>query len=110
MKHTDRESEEQYLKETLKVIEDNLANYSCEVTRMQAEINEMLEHYHDNDVELWTILNNTITLNEHMKRNLERNEKAKHKPYFGRIIFHFLYTYIYSSWTITYYLHSGRDT
>ena len=37
MKHTDRESEEQYLKETLKVIEDNLANYSCEVTRMQAE-------------------------------------------------------------------------
>lgn len=88
MKHTDRESEEQYLKETLKVIEDNLANYSCEVTRMQAEINEMLEHYHDNDVELWTILNNTITLNDHMKRNLLRNERAKQKPYFGRIIFH----------------------
>lgn len=88
MKHTDRESEEQYLKETLKVIEDNLANYSREVTRMQAEIDEMLEHYHDNDVELWTILNNTITLNDHMKRNLLRNERAKQKPYFGRIIFH----------------------
>ncbi len=88
MKHTDRESEEQYLKETLKVIEDNLANYSREVTRMQAEIDEMLEHYHDNDVELWTILNNTITLNDHMNRNLLRNERAKQKPYFGRIIFH----------------------
>ena len=88
MKHTDRESEELYLKETLKVIEDNLANYSGEVTRMQAEIDEMLEHYHDNDVELWTILNNTITLNDHMKRNLVRNERAKNKPYFGRIIFH----------------------
>ena len=88
MKHTDRESEEQYLKETEQVIESNLENYGREVTRMQSEIDEMLEHYHDNDVELWTILNNTITLNEHMKRNLERNEKAKHKPYFGRIIFH----------------------
>ena len=48
----------------------------------------MLEHYHDNDVEVWTILNNTITLNEHMKRALERNERALHKPYFGRIIFY----------------------
>lgn len=88
MNHTDKESEKLYLKETLQVIEDNLKNYSSEVTRMQAEIDEMLEHYHDNDVELWTILNNTITLNDHMKRNLERNERARHKPYFGRIIFH----------------------
>lgn len=87
MMHTDRESEEHYLRETLQVIESNLANYSSEVTRMQAQIDEMLEHYHDNDVELWTILNNTITLNDHMKRNLERNERAKHKPYFGRIVF-----------------------
>lgn len=88
MNHTDKEAEEQYLKETLQVIEDNLENYGSEVTRMQTEIDEMLEHYHDNDVELWTILNNTITLNDHMKRNLERNERARHKPYFGRIIFH----------------------
>lgn len=88
MKHTDREAEAQYLKQTLKVVESNLKNYSQESARMQGEIDEMLEHYHDNDVELWTILNNTITLNEHMKRALIRNERAKEKPYFGRIIFH----------------------
>ncbi len=88
MKHTDRAAEEKYLQETLQVIESNLSSYSSEVTRMQAEIDEMLEHYHDNDVELWTILNNTITLNDHMKRALVRNERAKGKPYFGRIIFH----------------------
>lgn len=88
MKGTDREAEEQYLKQTLKVVETNLENYSRESARMQSEIDEMLEHYHDNDVELWTILNNTITLNDHMKRALERNERAKEKPYFGRIIFH----------------------
>ena len=55
---------------------------------MQASIDEMLEHYHDNDVEVYTMLSNTITLHDHMKRALERNEKAKYKPYFGRIVFH----------------------
>lgn len=88
MKRTDKEAEEQYLKQTLKVVETNLENYSRESARMQRDIDEMLEHYHDNDVELWTILNNTITLNEHMKRALVQNERAKTKPYFGRIIFH----------------------
>lgn len=87
MDHTDRESEKQYLKDTLQVVECNLENYGREVTRMQEEIDEMLEHYHDNDVELWTLLNNTITMNDHMKRALQRNERARSKPYFGRIIF-----------------------
>lgn len=87
MKNTDRKAEEQYLQETMQVIEKNLANYGSEVSRMQGEIDEMLEHYHDNDVELWTLLNNTITLNDHMKRAMERNERASHKPYFGRIVF-----------------------
>lgn len=87
MKNTDRKAEEQYLQETMQVIQRNLANYGGEVSRMQGEIDEMLEHYHDNDVELWTLLNNTITLNDHMKRAMERNERASHKPYFGRIIF-----------------------
>lgn len=84
---TDRTWEEQHLKQTLEVVEHNLEHYSQETKRMQAEIDVMLEHYHDNDVELWTLLNNTITLNEHMKMALKRNEKAKEKPYFGRIIF-----------------------
>lgn len=87
LQHTDRHSEEQYLKQTLQVVEDNLENYGRETKRMQAQIDEMLEHYHDDNAELWTLLNNTITLNEHMKMALLRNERAKGKPYFGRIIF-----------------------
>ena len=82
------QEEEKYLKETLAVINDNVRNYEKEVSAMQASIDEMLERYHDNDVELYTILSNTITLHDHMKRALERNEKAKNKPYFGRIVFH----------------------
>jgi len=82
-----RKAEEDYLRETLEVVSRNLKNYSGEVARMQENIDEMLARYHDNDVEVLTILNNTVTMHEHMKRALMRNEKAKNKPYFGRIVF-----------------------
>ncbi len=82
-----RWEEENYLKQTLAVVKSNVDNYGREVARMQGDIDEMLAHYHDNDVEVLTILNNTVTLHEHMKRALIRNEKAQSKPYFGRIIF-----------------------
>ena len=82
------QEEENYLRETLAVINNNIRNYENEVSAMQVSIDEMLERYHDNDVELYTMLSNTITLHDHMKRALERNEKAKNKPYFGRIVFH----------------------
>lgn len=81
------QEEEAYLAKTLAVVRDNVKNYGSEVARMQADIDEMLEHYHDNDVEVLTILNNTVTMHEHMKRALVRNEKALKKPYFGRIVF-----------------------
>lgn len=82
-----RQAEERYLKKTLETVRANVENYGKEVARMQDDIDEMLAHYHDNDVEVLTILNNTVTLHEHMKRALMRNEKARNKPYFGRIIF-----------------------
>lgn len=87
-KDLSRQAEERYLEQTLAVVRDNLDNYGREVNRMQNDIDEMLAHYHDNDVEVYTILTNTVTLHEHMKRALMRNEKALSKPYFGRIIFH----------------------
>lgn len=83
-----RQAEEAHLKNTLAIVRENVDNYSREVIRMNADIEEMLRHYHDNDVEVYTILNNTVTMHDHMKRALERNEKAIRKPYFGRIIFH----------------------
>ena len=85
---TSRHAEELYLQQTLAIVKDNLTHYGQEVARMQEDIDEMLAHYHDNDVEVLTILNNTVTLHDHMKRALLRNEKAQNKPYFGRIIFH----------------------
>ena len=78
----ERKREEEHLAETLAVVRKNVEAYSSEVSRMQADIDEMLEHFHDNDVEVLTILNNTITLHDHMKRALIRNERALKKPYF----------------------------
>ncbi|MDE7285695.1 MAG: AAA family ATPase, partial [Lachnospiraceae bacterium] len=85
---TSRQEEENHLKQTLAVIKDNIKNYEQEIARMQKDIDEMLEHYHDNDPEVFSILNTTVTLHEHMKRAFMRNEKALSRPYFGRIIFH----------------------
>lgn len=87
-KATSRPDEEAHLEQTLAIVRENVDNYSREAARMNADIEEMLRHYHDNDVEVYTILNNTITMHDHMKRALVRNEKALNKPYFGRIIFH----------------------
>ena len=73
---TSRQDEEKHLEETLDVVRSNMEEYGRQVRDMQADIDEMLEHYHDNDFETYTILTNTITLHDHMKRALQRNEKA----------------------------------
>ena len=83
----ERRKEEAHLKETLAVVRANVETYEAKVSRMKGDIDEMLEHFHDNDVEVLTLLNNTITLHDHMKRALERNVRALKKPYFGRIHF-----------------------
>ncbi len=83
-----RPAEERYLKQTLQVIQNNITNYGDDVSRMREEIDVILDHFHDDNPELINQLENTITLHDHMKRALERNERAQKKPYFGRIIFH----------------------
>lgn len=82
-----RQEEEAYLDETLAVVKRNVEQYGQEVRKMGGEIDEMREHFRSNDVEMLTLLHNTITLRDHMKRALLRNEKAQRKPYFGRIVF-----------------------
>ena len=87
---TSREDEEKHLKETLDIIHANIDSYSRQVNEMKADIQEMLTHYHNphDNAGIYAILNNTITLHDHMKRALERNERAESKPYFGRICYH----------------------
>nr|MDE7327068.1 hypothetical protein [Lachnospiraceae bacterium] len=62
-----REKEEAHLAECLTVIKANIAVYEEEVKRMNAEIKQMYDQYHDNDPEIFTELSNTIPMNENMK-------------------------------------------
>ncbi len=80
--------EEAHLTRTLAVIEHNLTEYGQEVSRLRQEIDDMLDHFHDDNPELINTLENTMTRYDNLKRALERNEKAMNKPYFGRIVFH----------------------
>lgn len=82
-----RREEEENLCRTLSLVRQNVENYAAEERRMQADIDEMLEHYHDNDAEIYTILSNTITMHEHVKQALAHNRRALQKPYFGRIVY-----------------------
>ncbi len=84
---TTRIAEEAYLKNTLQIVKSNVKNYEKSISQMQEEIDEMLEHYHDNDIEIYTSLSNTVTMRDNMKWALRRNQKAMKKPYFGRIVF-----------------------
>ena len=88
LSNTSRQAEESYLEATKAVISHNLVQYGQQVTQMREEIDDMLEHFHDDNPELINQLENTITMHDHLKRALERNERAQNKPYFGRIIFH----------------------
>ncbi len=83
-----RQAEEQYLTRTLKVIHNNVETYGRDVARMRAEIDDMLDHFHDDNPELINTLENTMTMHDSLHRALERNKRALPKPYFGRIIFH----------------------
>lgn len=83
-----RQAEEQHLTQTLNIIHENLNSYGQEVSRMRSQIDDMQAHFHDDNPELINTLENTYTMYDHMKRALERNERAQKKPYFGRIIFH----------------------
>ena len=83
----ERQREEAYLQETLRVVEWNIENYENEIREMSGQIDEMLQRYHDNDAEIYTQMSNTVTMRDHMQYALMRNQKALKKPYFGRINF-----------------------
>ena len=79
--------EEKYLNQTLDIVKRNVENYESEIREMSDQIEEMLQHYHDNDVEVYTQMSNTVTMLDHMQSALKRNQRATKKPYFGRIDF-----------------------
>ena len=82
---TDWQQETQHLAECLEVIKENIGMYQEKIAVLSGDINQMYDQYRDDDPEIFTELSNAITMNEHMKVSLAKNERALHKAYFGRI-------------------------
>lgn len=85
---TSRRYEELYYDSLKKIIRENVERSRASTDAMRADIETMRDQYHDGDVEIWTTLNNTITMYENEMKSLQKNERAYNKPYFGRIIYY----------------------
>ncbi|MGN0142094.1 MAG: AAA family ATPase [Roseburia sp.] len=82
-----REAEEERLAYVLEIAQKNLEKNENAVKELKQELHDLLETYGAKDVEALSMWNNTVVLLEETKTDLLRSEKARKKPYFGRIDF-----------------------
>ena len=80
-----REAEEQYLARTIGVAEQNLERNLAGEKKLADDLHDLMESYGPKDVEALSMLHNTQIIYEETKRDRERCERARKKPYFGRI-------------------------
>jgi len=79
------EDEERKLKHIKQVTEDKLASTRQSVTNLQLQLHELKEVYDVEDKEGLAQWFNTDARFQEVRRDLLRAERAKKKPYFGRI-------------------------
>ncbi|MGN0315858.1 MAG: 3'-5' exonuclease [Fusicatenibacter sp.] len=82
-----REDEEQQLSEIIQVAQDNLTRTQGYVRQLSDELHDLMETYGPKDKEALSLLRNTQSQLTEFKHDLLRAEKARKKPYFGRIDF-----------------------
>ena len=83
-----REAEEQYLARTIGVAEQNLERNLAGEKKLADDLHDLMESYGAKDVEALSMLRNTQIIYEETKKDRERCERARKKPYFGRIDFY----------------------
>ena len=83
-----REAEEQYLARTIGVAEQNLERNLAGEKKLADDLHDLMESYGAKDVEALSMLHNTQIIYEETKKDRERCERARKKPYFGRIDFY----------------------
>ena len=82
-----REEEEKQLADILTIAQSNLKHTREQIRSLSEEVYDLMETYGPKDKEALSLLRNTQAQLEDTKRNLVRCEKARKKPYFGRIDF-----------------------
>ena len=84
---TEQQIEEQKLMEVIAIAQNNLDKARESIKQMDADIAELYESLDMDDKEGLILWNDATKRSRQMKREFDRFEKARKKPYFGRIDF-----------------------
>lgn len=82
-----REEEEKQLAEIIGIAQNNLTRTEGYIRQLSEELYDLRETYGPKDKEALSLLRNTQSQLRENQRNLVRCQKARKKPYFGRIDF-----------------------
>lgn len=82
-----REEEEKQLAEIIGVAQMNLVRTTAHISELSGELYDLMEKYGPKDKEALSLLHNTQSQLKEYERDLLRRQKARKKPYFGRIDF-----------------------
>lgn len=82
-----REDEEKQLAEIIDVAQNNLTRTEGYIRQLSDELYDLMETYGPKDKEALSLLHNTQSQLRENRRDLVRCQKARKKPYFGRIDF-----------------------
>ena len=82
-----REEEEKQLARILDIAEGNLVKTRKNIGQLSEELYDLMETYGPKDKEALSLLHNTQSQLRETRRELVRCQKARIKPYFGRIDF-----------------------
>lgn len=82
-----KEAEEQNLKEVLSIAEENLVRTQGFLKRLKEDMEDIWQNYEVSDKETLVLFNTAEAQYQETVRDLSRRERARKKPYFGRIIF-----------------------
>lgn len=81
----DNQFEQTHFESILKLTAENLEKYKADEKRLSDELYTLLETYGAKDVEALSMIDNIQVLYERAQREAARAEKARSKPFFGRI-------------------------
>ena len=82
-----REEEEQKLQEIIGIAQDNLDHAKADIRKINEDLEDLLDVYDAQDKEGLALWNNATARLHENEHDLIRYEKARKKPYFGRIDF-----------------------
>ncbi len=82
-----REAEEEQLKEIIQAAQDNLTGTENYIRKLSGELEDLREVYGTKDKEALALFYNTQSQISQNQRDLLRCQRARKKPYFGRIDF-----------------------